>query len=56
MTQLAADVRYGVRNLLNTPGSAMAAWWRPQVTLHERGQEPLSVNTIETSGKSACSR
>lgn len=30
--------------------SSAAAWWRPQVTLAQPGQEPLRVNTIETSG------
>lgn len=30
--------------------SDATAWWRPQVTLNEPGQEPRRVNTIETSG------
>jgi putative ABC transport system permease protein len=27
-----------------------AAWWRPEITLHDEAQEPIRVDTIEVSG------
>src|SRR5262245_62037840 len=33
--------------------SDAAAWWRPEITLHDDAAEPVRVNTIEVSGNFA---